>query len=95
MTGLWTNDRDTLADALIINCPPLGSIWRGGDEVADRLIDTGAVRTLDLDETEIEHAAERLHKAVYGGVPWPMASYYIKARRRNTVRAVIESLRRP
>jgi hypothetical protein len=48
MTGLWTNDRDTLAD-LVEVCGDFTNPW----DVADSLIDKGVVRMLDPDDTEL------------------------------------------
>jgi hypothetical protein len=59
MSGLWTNDRDTLADGLIkeldwVHAPDLK--W-----AAVRLIATRAVKVLDPDDTElVERVAGRL-----------------------------------
>jgi hypothetical protein len=53
MTGLWTNDRDTLADGLM----ELDWVqW-----AASRLISTGVVRVLDPNNTELR---KRVRKVV-------------------------------
>jgi hypothetical protein len=52
MTGLWTNDREAVYRAL-----------RPYDRtVADALIDTGVVRVLDPDDTEL---VQRVAKGIY------------------------------
>jgi hypothetical protein len=99
VSGLWTNDRDTLAEGLMradgVDVEP-GDVLDDCRAVADALVDDGVVQVLDPDDTElVEEAAERLHRAVYGGIPWGMASYFIKDRRRQTVRTVIVTLRQP
>jgi hypothetical protein len=85
MTGLWTNDRDTLADACgVCTCTP-GPGYDGPEEDcplhgkpefrARYLIETGAVRTLDPDDTElvgqladaIQAELQRPHSTVAAG----------------------------
>jgi hypothetical protein len=63
MTGLWTNDHDTLADGLM----ELDWVqW-----AASRLISTGVVRVLDPDNTELRYL---IAKAIWGptGEPAPI-----------------------
>jgi hypothetical protein len=56
MTGLWTNDHDTLAKAL------WGLPHQTPDGLAKALIDRGYVRVLDPDETEL---VEQVAKGIY------------------------------
>jgi hypothetical protein len=86
MSGLWTNDRDTLAEALFHAYAPGRKTWRDASGMrrrgwlsqADRLLATGVVRVLDPDDTElVERAAHKLG--------WSAM----------TVRAVVEALRQP
>jgi hypothetical protein len=104
VTGLWTNDRDTLAEALLP--------WRANqeypadkfdrdwaDEFATVLIDDGVVRVLDPDDTElVEQGAQTLwskglpHDA---GLVWDLLPETAREHYRVGARAVIEALRQP
>jgi hypothetical protein len=94
MSGLWTNDRDTLADALVgylagiralaegtKNDEPAARFW--APRVAADLIDKGTVRVLDPDNTEL---VEQVAGTLYGG-DWERA--------RRNARAVLMTLRQP
>jgi hypothetical protein len=62
MTGLWTNDHDTLAKAL---GRVLIDSWEEQQGHAQYLIDSGAVRVLDPDDTELRgRLAKRLREIV-------------------------------
>jgi hypothetical protein len=98
MTGLWTNNRDTLADGLIkeldwVHAPDLK--WAAG-----RLIATGVVQVLDPDDTELvergalplarwrySHPNASIEQAKEDAIPWRVACA--------ESRAVIEALRQP
>jgi hypothetical protein len=56
MTGLWTNDRNALAGAI------WGHVGNDATALAQHLIDVGAVRALDPDDTEL---VEQVAKGIY------------------------------
>jgi hypothetical protein len=82
VTGLWTNDRDTLAEALRSGLMPhyLNPVQRAA--VIEALLGSGAVRVLDPDNTEL---VERLRSVI--------TSNDLDTESR--IRAVIETLRQP
>jgi hypothetical protein len=87
MSGLWTNDRDTLAKAV-------STALRDRVTIADYLIDSGVVRVLDPDNTElVEHVAREMWAAHSGGLVWdaraPKEPWVCMAR------AAIVALRQP
>jgi hypothetical protein len=96
VSGLWTNDRDTLADILIaeldwVHAPDLK--WTAG-----RLIGTGAVRVLDPDDTElVERVARGLFLEAHPGseAGWDAPGVMGKAAWYTRARAVIKVLRQP
>ena len=53
MTGLWTNDRDTLAEGIDRYARSVAPSEASATGVARDLIDTGAVKVLDPDNTEL------------------------------------------
>jgi hypothetical protein len=92
MTGLWTTDRDTLNQGV--------SAWlafgHDAEAAGDYLVNTGWVRVLDPDDTElVERVAATLRQAAGGWAAsassspnWPTSDCEI-------ARAVIEVLRQP
>jgi hypothetical protein len=98
MTGLWTNDRDTLASG--INNPRWTWLGRrAAEDIADRLIDTGVVRMLDPGDTElVERVARALAPASYGRGPELQVLDRFQLTDegwRAKARAAIEALRQP
>jgi hypothetical protein len=86
MSGLWTNDRDTLNEALRGGYTPyyLNPAQRAA--VIEALIDTGAVKVLDPDDTEL---VERVATVVVEELQ------LVDANPERMARAVIVALRQP
>jgi hypothetical protein len=81
MTGLWTNDRDSLGRWL---AGFFGVDVADGEDAADDLINDGVVRVLNPDDTEL---VERVAKAMW--------SFETNEFHRDMARAVIVALRQP
>jgi hypothetical protein len=103
MTRLWTNDRDTLAEALFHAYAPGRKTWRDASGMrrrgwlsqADRLLATGVVRVLDPDDTEL---VEQTAKTIYEwhhGAEWEYAPKLVRAQRSSAVRDVFVALGQP
>jgi hypothetical protein len=110
MTGLWTNDRNTLAEALLgrrcedhglpKEAPP--GYWRctspgclrAGDcsATAAYLIDSGAVRVLDHEDTGLR---KQVAEAVWHAVPAADRTVDFWKRLDDIARAAIVALRQP
>jgi hypothetical protein len=92
MTRLWTNDRDTLAEGLM-PYTVAGEYW--APRTADALIDSGVVRVLDPDDTEL---VEQTAKTIYEwhhGAEWEYAPKLVRAQRSSAVRDVFVALGQP
>jgi hypothetical protein len=86
MTGLWTNDRDTLVNG-VATAPRYDP-----DLTADHLIDSGVVRVLDPDNTElVEQVAQAIYTAHVQQLHNPGSEAWLYP----IARAVIVALRRP
>jgi hypothetical protein len=86
MTGLWTNNRDTLAEALR-NTP-----LQMPQNLAQHLIESGVVRVLDPDNTElVEQVAQAIYTAHVQQLHKPGSEAWLYP----IARAVIVALRRP
>jgi hypothetical protein len=88
VTGLWTNDRDTLAGAI------RERLYASPGSIADYAIQTGAVRVLDPDDPAlVEQVAREMWAAHSGGLVWdtraPKEPWMCMAR------AAIVALRQP
>jgi hypothetical protein len=95
MTGLWTNDHDTLAETLRRGNVP--NDWRTWDQLqpeerepyllmVEYAIDTGVVRVLDPDDTKLVQQMAATIRSHWdsGGTRWD-----------GMARAVIVALRQP
>jgi hypothetical protein len=85
MTGLWTNDRDTLATTI------WGRPTGDARALADWIIKTGVVRVLDPDDTELRHKVAH----ILAGVPLMRLSQAKRDAYLRKATAVIEALRQP
>jgi hypothetical protein len=89
MSGLWTNDRDTLALFLSVHTlMDFGAAKR----LLEQATADGVVRVLDPDDTELVNRIARV--ICYGTEPPGIAATAPEPWRR-TARAVIEALRQP
>jgi hypothetical protein len=97
MTGLWTNDRAALAEAIFREYTGGKESWAKKNQrgrgrwlvQVDRLIDSGAVRVLDPDDTDlIEQVARAIARSV-GSPTDPWSIYH------SCACTVIEALRQP
>jgi hypothetical protein len=107
VSGLWTNDVDTLAEALVgylagirslsegtKNVEPAARFW--APRAAADLIDQRAVRVLDPDDTElVESIAKAMAGARPGSPPWQLLVPEIQEIHRVEARAAIVALRQP
>jgi hypothetical protein len=85
VTGLWTNDRDTLAAGI------WGHDGLDATALAQQLIDRGVVRVLDPADTELRHrVAHALADEQLMRLTGAERSAYLRE-----ARAVIEALRQP
>jgi hypothetical protein len=92
MSGLWTNGLDALTAAL--HRGPSHGYNPTCERVASHLIDSGVVRVLDPDDTElVERVAAALWVSIYRE-PWAQAGA-VGDRYRVHARAVVKALRQP
>jgi hypothetical protein len=107
VTGLWTNDRDTLAEALVgylagiralaegtKNAEPAARFW--APRVAADLIDKRFVRVLDPGDTElVERVAQAIEDAHCRYAEDCRSTEPVAAWCRRAADAVIKALRQP
>jgi hypothetical protein len=94
VTGLWTNDRDTLAGALRSGLMPhyLNPVQRAA--VIEALLGSGAVRVLDPDNTElVEQGARAIYSSTWRMADWDLAPRQVRDLYRAYARAHIVALR--
>jgi hypothetical protein len=96
MTGLWTNDRATLAEGIDVHQLQCGvADAKAARATAQFLLDWRTVRVLDPDDTELR---ERLTRRLFDAelrplITWKQAPEPMRERYRRLARVVIDALR--
>jgi hypothetical protein len=91
VTGLWTNDRDTLAEGLYIHSSDY-MLTDAADELAGALFENRVVRVLDPEDTELR---QQIRRSIWAALPASGRTVLNWANLDDIARAIIEELRQP